>query len=61
MNVARTTVQRSYNEARRKIAAFLVRGNMLKMEGGDYKLCDGSEQLHGCGRCFRHRAGQKLI
>lgn len=59
MNVARTTVQRIYNDARRKVAASLVEGSILKIEGGDYKLCDGIEHLHGCGRCRRHRAGQK--
>ena len=58
MNVARTTVQRIYNDARRKVAEVLVEGNILKIEGGDIKLCDGSEQLHGCGRCLRQRSGQ---
>jgi predicted DNA-binding protein (UPF0251 family) len=58
MNVARTTVQRIYNDARRKVAESLVDGNILKIEGGDIKLCDGSVQLHGCGRCRRQRSGQ---
>ncbi|MDD2553020.1 MAG: DUF134 domain-containing protein [Desulfotomaculaceae bacterium] len=58
MNVARTTVQRIYNDARRKVAVSLVEGNILKIEGGDYKLCDGSVQLHGCGRCRGRRSGQ---
>ncbi|NLJ75911.1 MAG: DUF134 domain-containing protein [Peptococcaceae bacterium] len=61
MKVARTTIQRSYNDARKKIAAFLVGGHILKIEGGDYKLCDGRVHLHGCGRCLRHRAGQNRI
>lgn len=58
MNVARTTVQRIYNDARRKVAESLVDGNILKIEGGDIKLCDGSVQLRGCGRCRRQRSGQ---
>jgi predicted DNA-binding protein (UPF0251 family) len=58
MNVARTTIQRIYNGARKKLAESLVKGNVLKIEGGDYKLCDGSEQMHGCGRCCRHRFRQ---
>jgi len=58
MNVARTTVQRIYNDARRKVAATLVEGKILKIEGGDFELCDGSEQLNGCGRCRRHRTGR---
>jgi predicted DNA-binding protein (UPF0251 family) len=58
MNVARTTVQRIYNEARKKLAESLVNGKMLKIEGGDYKLCDQNQQLYGCIRCYRHRHGK---
>ena len=58
MNVARTTVQRIYNDARKKLAEALVNGNVLKIEGGDYKLCDESKHVYGCGRCRRHRFGE---
>ncbi len=62
MNVARTTVQRIYSEAREKIAKSLVNGKILKIEGGDYKLCDGSERrLYGCRRCRRHRNGGNFV
>jgi len=54
MNVARTTVQRIYNDARKKLAGSLVNGNVLKIEGGDYKLCDESEEMNRCIRCSRH-------
>jgi uncharacterized protein len=60
MNVARTTVQRIYNDARKKLAESLVNGNILKIEGGDYKLYDENEQMYGCGRCRRHRFGNQL-
>ena len=53
MNVARTTVQRIYNDARKKLAQSLVNGNVLKIVGGDYKLCNESEPLCGCGRCHK--------
>ncbi len=57
MNVARTTVQGIYNEARKKLAQSLVNGKVLLIEGGEYRLCDGLG--NGCGRgCHRHkRAG----
>jgi len=59
MNVARTTVQRIYNDARRKIAESLVNGSVLRIGGGDYRLCDGDVQEFGCGRCNRRRFGAK--
>ncbi len=56
MMIARTTVQRIYNDARKKIAEYLVMGYRLKIQGGAYKICDEDEQLNGCGRhCRRQR------
>ena len=55
MNVARTTVQRIYADARVKLAESLVKGKTLNIEGGDYRLCDGLEKICGCGGCRRHR------
>jgi uncharacterized protein len=60
MNIARTTVQGIYNDARRKLAESLVNGKVLRIEGGDYKLCDGVEKT--CGRgCARHRCGRSFV
>jgi len=57
MNIARTTVQGIYNEARRKLAESLVNGKVLRIGGGEYVLCDGIAT--GCGRgCRRHRCGR---
>lgn len=55
MQVARTTVQLIYNSARKKLADALVDGLPLRIEGGDYQLCDGKESECGCGGCRRHR------
>lgn len=57
MHVARTTVQLIYNSARKKLADALVEGFTLRIEGGDYRLCDGKEDFCGCGGCRRHRRG----
>jgi len=59
MNVARTTVQGIYNDARKKLADVLVNGRRLLIQGGDYVLCDGLEENCGCGGCRRHRHGQR--
>lgn len=55
MNVARTTVQQIYTSARKKIAQALVNGSVLKIQGGDYHLCDGKEVYCRCGGCNKHR------
>lgn len=57
MNVARGTIQKLYSDARRKLAESLIDGKILKVEGGDYKLYDEKERIHGCGRCRRNRGG----
>lgn len=60
MRVARTTVQRIYSDARRKVAESLVHGRILKIEGGDYQICDGSEEACRRGNCHRRRHGRGL-
>ena len=51
MEVARTTVQGMYDTARKKLAASLVEGKPLFIEGGEYRLHDHNGQ--GLGRCGR--------
>lgn len=58
MNIARTTVQGIYNEARKKVAQSLVNGKVLIIEGGDYRLCDGLENACGSKSCRRNRNGK---
>lgn len=60
MNVARTTVQRIYNDARKKIAESLVNGNVLRIEGGDYMLYNENEKIYGCRRCRRYKCSERL-
>lgn len=56
MGVARSTVQRIYDDARKKLADFLISGKSLKIEGGDFRLCEANEQERcGChGHCHRY-------
>lgn len=61
MNIARTTVQGIYNDARKKLAESLVNGKVLRIEGGDYKLCDGVEKPCMSGGFRRHRCGRGFI
>ena len=58
MNVARTTVQKIYNDARRKLGMALVKGRTLRIEGGEYRLCEEEEPVVQCGRCHRRRHGR---
>ena len=55
MNIARTTVQGIYADARKKLAESLVNGKQLNIQGGEYELCAGEEISCGCGGCGRHR------
>lgn len=55
MQVARTTAQQIYHAARYKLALALVEGMGIRIEGGDYALCDGQEQQCNCGGCSRHQ------
>ena len=60
MRVARSTVQRIYDNARKKIADALVNGKVIKIEGGDYKLCsdfEGGGNCEDCA-CSKHRHGR---
>ncbi len=55
MQIARTTAQQIYNVARKKLAHALVDGLGIRIEGGNYNLCDGNESYCACGGCWRHR------
>lgn len=42
MDISRTTVTEIYESAREKLADSLVYGKILRIAGGNYRLCDGS-------------------
>ncbi len=52
MNVARTSVQRIYNDARKKMGASLVLGHKIIIEGGNVEFAHHENGQH---RCQRHR------
>ena len=52
MEVASTTVQAIYTSARRKIADALVNGRLLKIVGGNYRVCPNQRE------CCRRRCPQ---
>ena len=57
MGVARSTIQRIYEDARKKIAESLVKGKVLRIEGGDFELCN-TDKSCGSGFCHRHGLGR---
>lgn len=59
MQIARTTVQRIYETARKKLADFVVEGRTLRIEGGDFRLCNGSSTGCGCVDCFKQKLYEK--
>lgn len=59
MQIARTTVQRIYETARKKLADFVVEGRPLRIEGGDFRLCNGSSTSCGCVDCFKQKLYEK--
>lgn len=63
MHVARTTAQRIYNNARKKLAESLIEGRPFRIDGGDYIICNGrrvdKDENGYCSNCPKHRTQTK--
>ena len=70
MEVARTTVQAIYTSARRKIADALVNGRLLKIVGGNYRVCPNQREccrrrcphtcaVNVCGSCCAQQSQEE--
>lgn len=55
MGVGRTTAQKIYETARKKLALVLVEGLPLQIKGGDIRLCNGE------GFCYKSNCPQKEL
>lgn len=65
MGVARSTVQRMYDESRKMIADSIVNGKMLKIQGGNYMICSEIEEgadhavCHRKANCAKRASGKR--
>ena len=55
LGVGRTTAQKIYETARRKIADALVLGRSLKIKGGDFYLCNGNSEFCYKKSCLKRQ------
>lgn len=58
MDISRTTVTEIYESAREKIADCIVNGKTMVIQGGSYRLCDGSA-VHFCRKRCRKAEGER--
>lgn len=55
LGVGRTTAQKIYETARKKLAEALVLGRSLKIEGGDFYLCNGNSEFCSKTDCTKRQ------
>ncbi len=55
MQIARTTAQKIYETARRKLAEALVSGLPLRIGGGNYEICDGQNLPCQDTSCYKQK------
>ena len=56
MQVARSTVTAVYDRARYNISDSLINDKMVKIDGGDFELCENSKTC--CGQCGKNKCGR---
>lgn len=61
LGVGRTTAQKIYDKARKKIAEALVIGLSIKIKGGDYRLCNGNADFCYKNDCFKKQIQTKFL
>jgi predicted DNA-binding protein (UPF0251 family) len=60
MGISRSTFSRLVDTARKKVAAFLVDGRMLQIEGGRVHFRDDILKCAGCGKMFNVHMGTSV-
>lgn len=61
LGVGRTTAQKIYDRTRKKLAEALVLGLPIKIEGGDYRLCNGNADFCYKNNCFKKQIQTKFL
>ncbi|MEE0969894.1 MAG: DUF134 domain-containing protein [Clostridia bacterium] len=61
MGISRTTVQKIYETARKKLAEAIVDGLPLRIEGGEYSLCDGKSRHCKHSNCYKQEIEQNYF
>lgn len=56
MQVARSTVTAVYDKARYTIADAIINDKPIKIDGGDFALCENSKNC--CGQCGKNKCGR---
>ena len=61
LGVGRTTAQKIYDRARKKLAQALVLGLPVKIKGGDYRLCNGDPDFCYKNDCFKKQIQAEFL
>ncbi len=59
MQVARTTAQKIYNDAKHKLGDALINGKTILIRGGEYELCNQKKEEDRCAQCRCRRSQYK--